>query len=252
MRATILLCAVLAGVPALAGESYRFVLKIDAAPVSERAEGTVWTDGDGYRLEFSELDMPKLGYDVAIREDGQGEILLDLEQKTYYAQRGELQPTARHFRLLQWGEHHIRNLTAEFSADGEEVLGDWVTHRQTIELAYDAMVKFPGDAVRGRVRLRATFWTVEHNLPLPELLRPQVLSGLEEIDELLALQVAKLVGFPVRQEIVVEREILEGSTDSYRRSIELSQLAQAVDEEKSFRIPEGFIYREPVFSGPLR
>jgi len=85
---------------------------------------------------------------------------------------------------------------------------------------------------------------------LPRVVRPDLRTSFPEIDVRLAAELAKLAGLPVKQEITIHSDVVQGAAQASHTLITLRSRGKTVTHPSQFAVPRGFQFKEPVFSGP--
>lgn len=258
--ATFVLCLmvglVLGGVPAFAAERCSFVVEKRGELIEGNEKGHVLLDGSRYRVEFDPQEEPR-GFDVLVSKDGGGhEQGIDLANRTWYTleTNDPAVPSSPLLMLLPaWGgKPGVKNVMLEQTEKPEpEVVAGRSTRRHEIRLSYDVTIKFPGETVKGKVRVEAIFWMVgEQSTALPSAIRPEIRTSFPEIDSRLAEAFAKLPGLPIQQDVTISAEAEQTLPRTSRLTVILSDCKPAQAKAADFEVPQGFKYKKPVLVGP--
>lgn len=262
-RTATTLTLLLFAAPALAGEAYSFTVERQGHLMKSEAKGRLLVDGRSYRVELEPSSPDELrGYDVLISRDaGETETALDLERHTYFTPKNT-DKTSDTLLVLVGGSGPVdrtaRNVQLRTAESQEpETLAGVTTHVHEIQLTYDVEIKFPAETVKGTVHLEARYWIAAttgtpDGAPalLPRVVRPDLRTSFPEIDVRLAAELAKLKGLPVKQEVTIHSDVVQGAAQESHTLITLQHRGKTATHPSQFAIPRGFQFKEPVFSGP--
>jgi len=254
--APFVLCLILASAPAFAAEKCSFVSEQRGGLLESTGTGRIFLDGARYRVEFDPREEPR-GFDVLVSKDeGEHEHGIDLGHRTWYTleKRDPKAPSSSLLVLLPvWGgKPEVENVVLEQTEKPEpEVVSERSTRRHEIRLSYDVTIKFPGETVKGKVRVEAVFWIAgDESRALPALLRPDLHTGFEKIDGRLAEAFAKLRGIPMKQEMTISAEAEQTLPQTTRETVTLSGCKPVEVKAAQFEVPKGYSYKKPVVVGP--
>ncbi|HYN23091.1 MAG TPA: hypothetical protein VE078_19185 [Thermoanaerobaculia bacterium] len=242
--------------PAWAGEVYSFTVERRGGLDESTRTGRVLVDGTSYRLELKPTANPR-PFDVLISKSGDGkEIGLDLAGRTYY----QLQEPRRDFpsspllRLWAMGPGKVKVSNVRLAVPetaAQETLSGLDALKREMRLTYELAVKFPGETVKGKVEIEVIRWLAkDKTLPLPSLLRPELYAALPEVDAKLTEALAKLAGFPVKQQMTITAVFAKGTSQTQVTTTVVGGLAAADTAPSLFEVPAGFRYEEPVMTRP--
>jgi hypothetical protein len=254
--ATLALCLTLTAAPTFAAERCSFVTQRRGELIESDAKGSILLDGSRYRVELDPEEEPR-GFDVLVSKDGGAhENGIDLARRTWYTLEpvDATKPSSPLLTLLPiWNEEHTaKNLELQVTEKPEpEMVSGRSARRYEIRLGYDVKIKYPGQAVRGQIRVNAVFWMVgDQPLSLPSTIRPEIRTSFPEIDSGLNEALAKLPGFPIRQEVTISAEAAQTLPRTSRLTVVLSDCEPVQSKVADFEVPAGFKYKKPVMVGP--
>jgi hypothetical protein len=79
-----------------------------------------------------------------------------------------------------------------------------------------------------------------------------IVSGIAEVDALIAEKLGPFKGTPVHSALTVTRQIEGGAEVSQAKTLDISEFRSAEVSADRFAVPEGFRYQEPVITPPVR
>ena len=230
------------------------------------ATGTVWLAGDKARLESDPKDDTARNRRIELSRDGGTQLLvLNASDRTYYDsvayQAGRPVPSLAPLNvrepLVVGGVEKVLvgvdpPLTGEETSDGKTD----ACRRVTVTLSYSLQLRltmaeglFPG-RVQGRGEFCLTDSLPVTTLPFGHGL--QFVSGIPQVDALLAERLAALKGIPIKRTLVATRQIQGGESVSETATLVLSDFREAQVPPDRFEVPPGYRYQEPVIIGPNR
>jgi hypothetical protein len=258
LRALVLL--LLFTTPVFAGDAYSFKVERQGGLRTSAGQGRILVEGRSYRVEIDpNPEDERRAYDVLVSRDGGGtETALDLGRRTYYTPKEGSKVSDVLFVLFSASgqlDRAAKNVQLETGDSPEpETVAGVAAHRHEIKLSYEIEVKFPGETVKGTVHMEARYWmtgtTGSAPVLLPRMVRPDLRTSFPEIDARLAEALAKLPGLPVKQEVVIRTEVVQGASQESHTLITLKSRGKTAAQPSRFAIPAGFKFKEPVFSGP--
>ncbi len=257
-RTATTLTLLLFAAPVLAGEAYSFTVEREGHLMKSEAKGRFLVEGRSYRVELEPSSPDELrGYDVLISRDaGETETALDLERHTYFTPKNT-DKTSDALLVLVGGSGPVdrtaRSVQLKTGDSPEpETIAGVTTRVHEIKLDYRVEIKFPGETVKGTVHMEARYWMTADGAPalLPRLVRPDLRTSFPEIDVRLAAELAKLTGLPVKQEVTIHSDVVQGAAQESHTLITLQRRGKTATPPPQFAIPGGFQFKEPVFSGP--
>lgn len=246
----------LAAAPAFAGETYTFHLQSQGDAMEISRKGRVQVDGERYRVQLDEPGDPSFPYDVLLSTDGgRTETGLFPDRRTYYGvKEGWKGFESSIFGLAGMLERRtLKNIQVAVIEDPEpEVIAGLSARRKEIRLSYDIQASLLQEKLQGRITMEAVYWLAEApGRSVPTLLRPQIKTGLEDLDKLLREPLSRLQGLPVRQRITVTSEGKDLPRRVATYTVDLSTVESAPPPAGAFEIPKGFRFEEPEISVPI-
>jgi hypothetical protein len=243
--------------PAWAGEVYSFTIEQRGGLQESARTGRVLVDGSRYRLELEPEADPR-PFDVLISKSADGkEIGLHLENRTFYEFKktpGPDFPSSPQLRLYAVGPAKVKMSNVRLEAKDaptHETLSGLATLRREVRLTYELAVRYPGETFKGKVDIEVIHWLADDKpLPVPSLLRPEIHAALPEVDALLTGALAKLAGFPVKQQVTITSAIAKGTSQTQVFTTTVSGITTADTSPGLFEVPSGFRYEEPVMTHP--
>lgn len=255
--------AALSALPAAAGIHYKAVTRIEDPQTkggSTVVEG--WVAGDKARVEFKESANPmaKAGGWLLTRDGGKTMYMVDPEEKTYA--EWDLQAMLGVAGAVMNGMGPL--LKIEFSTPKVETLTDEAgptllglpTRHYRYRTSYTTKVRVLGMANEASVVSDQEIWTTDKlsDLALGVWLRndpPK--TGNEQFDKLLAAEMGKTQGFPLKSVTVSTTTQKKGNKQSVSKTtLEVTQLdTNATVPGTSFDIPAGYkeVEMTPVAEG---
>ena len=247
------------------GATYRFRSSTGAEEV---VTGRVWLVGGDARLERDAGDTSVFSGRVRIWKNGGKQVfVLDTKDHTYFDavayQANKRFPTDASVKTLAVGPpfivKEVSNVRVKVESSSQRPSppppSEPVCQPVTVAISYDlkltldvAPVTMPGhvDGI-GEYCLVASPIV---NLPFGHGLA--IVSGIAEVDTLIAERLASLKGIPVRSSLTVKRQIEGGEMMSATKTIELSDFEAADVPVDRLNVPEGFRYKEPEIQPPVR
>ena len=240
-------------VSAAAIDSYRYRKTFEGWPSTNITRGVVVTRGAAYRVELEKTDEPAI-FDFIVSTDGEQEIAVNSEQKTFFPldDKGEGPvATSSLFRLLR--RHEGR--PSEVSVQVEQTAGDSIeghpTRKTTVLLAYRLDFVVGRHSFPGHVKATATFWMTDAiSLAVPPRMRPRLKTSFEEVDAKLSEALEGISGFPLKQELIVTGTVEGEPSTTERFETVIDSFAASDCSATCFQVPKGYVHRVPVFSQP--
>jgi hypothetical protein len=246
--------------PVFAGDDYSFKVERQSDIRKIERKGRILVEGRSYRVEIDpNPEDERRAYDVLIsRDGGETETALDLGRRTYYTPKEGSKVSDVLFVLFSASsklDRAAKNVQLETGDSPEpETVAGVAAHRHEIKLSYDIEIKFPSETVKGTVHTEARYWmtgtTGSAPVLLPRMVRPHLRTSFPEIDARLAEALAKLPGLPVKQEIVIHSDVIQGASQESHTLITLKSRGKTATQPSRFAVPAGFKFKEPVFTGP--
>ena len=238
----------LAAVPAAAGIRYEAVTKTDGqGGGNTKVEG--WVSGEKAKILFRDSDQPltEAGTYLLTRDGGKTIYLVNPEEKTYaewdlqamLGMAGALTGGAMGSLLkMDFSEPQVQQLADE---DGGTVAGHPTRHTK-FRTSYTVTVKVMGMGNTSDVVTEQDLWTTDQlqDVGLGVWLRASPRSGNEQLDKLIATEMKKVQGFPLKSVTVSTTKGKKGKETVTRTSMEVTALERADIADASFALPAGY------------
>lgn len=251
MRRTLLSFAallLLAALPAAAGFRYEAVTKTDGqAGGNTKVEG--WVSGEKAKILFRDSDQPfaESGTYLLTRDGGKTIYLVNPEEKTYaewdlqamLGMAGAITGGAMGPLLkMDFSEPQVQQLADE---DGGTVAGHPTRHTK-FRTSYTVTVKVMGMGNTSDVVTEQDLWTTDQlqDVGLGVWLRASPRSGNEQLDKLIATEMKKVQGFPLKSVTVSTTKGKKGKETVTRTTMEVTALERADVADASFALPVGY------------
>lgn len=240
--------------PVWAGEMYSFTLEKRDGLDDDVTRGRVLVEGNSYRLEFDPGGKPR-AYEVAIRKGESESILLDLASRTYYTgqETKPRWPSSFMLWLYSWFEKKtVKDVRVEVQeAPSLETVSGQPARRHEIRVSYDLAVEHLAETLRGKVTIEWVSWRVEErSLLVAHQLRPWVQTLFPEVDGPLNEALAKLRGFPMKQQVTITADIQQGGPQTLVITNTIHDIKPAETRPELFEIPKGYTYKKPETTTP--
>lgn len=228
---------------AFAGTRFDFVAE---AP-GYTYRGTMALAGERLRIDITEGNHPLFNDQISIisRESGTEVLVIDHGSRTYFQRQighiaGPLS-TAR-------GLGPTKASRSKFSKTREAINERGATERHTIRAEYHLDMNVQGEKLQADVAMEAVF---DIDPDIVQVAHPWGLqyaakTGFERIDEAMARQIPNRL--PLRQVVTVTRQIEGGAAITEQLTIILSNVREEEIPNGEFYAPDGYPYREPVFT----
>ena len=228
---------------ALAGTRFDFVAE---AP-GYTYKGQMSMDGKRLRVDMTAGNHPLFNEKVSIisREGGTEVLVLDHATRSYFQRQtahisGPLSTTR--------GIGQTMASRTKLSKTREPIDERGATERHTIRAEYHLDMNVQGEKVQADVSMEAVF---DIDPDIVQIAHPWGLqyaakTGFERIDDAMARQIPNRL--PMRQVVTVTREIEGGASITERLTITVSNVREEEIPNGEFYAPDGYPYREPVFS----
>jgi hypothetical protein len=267
--------ALLAGEPQQLGVVYRIQQETDMGGIRR---GTVWVVGEDARLEYDPAEEAgALGIVRIWKAGGKQELRLDTEARTYFDvdayQRNNVTtrvsvrtlevlgaPPLTAIKSVRQIRFDVQPLTVQqISSSGATPDCTPVS----VGLSYELVLRLslPGQRLpkgadapfRSQVEATGEFCLSE-SLPVASLPflhgRFEIVSGIPEVDALVARRLAALRGVAVRSALTAKRHVEAGDEISETRSLVLSDFRTVEVPADYFVVPADFRYQEPIVVAP--
>jgi hypothetical protein len=238
------LFAALWTVSAIAGTRFDFVAE---AP-GYTYKGRMALDEKRLRIDITEGNHPLFNEKISIisREAGTEVLVIDHGSKTYFQRQvGNIAgPLA-----MARGLGPTRASGAKFTKTREALHdGGPATERHVIRAEYHLDMNVQGEKLGAEVKIEATF---DVDPDVAQIAHPWGIqyaakTGFERIDDAMARRIPNRL--PLRQVVTVTRQIEGGAAITETLSIFVTNVRQEDIPNGEFYAPDGYPYREPVFS----
>lgn len=246
---TVLTAATAAAGPAQAGIHYQAVTRV--APERGEPQSTTveaWVEGAAAKVEFRDSSNPitPAGNYIVTRDGGKTVYLVDPEQKTYAV--WDLEAMLTTVGAVMQGpmlDIDVDDLEVEklLEEPGGTIHGLATTHYR-YRTTYDMVIKVIGIRRANSVERVQDIWSTDalDEQALGLWLRKATKTGFDELDELLAAEMAKVHGVALKmEETSVTRGEKGKNQQTSRTSMEVTELERGVPVPAStFEIPEGY------------
>lgn len=229
---------------AVAGTRFDFVAE---AP-GYTYKGTMALDDNRLRLDISEGNHPLFNEKISIisREAGTEVLVIDHGSKTYFQRQvGHIAGPLSTSR----GLGPTRASRSKFSISREPITGGGAaTERHTLRADYHLDMNIEGEKLQAEVTIEAVF---DIDPKIVQIAHPWGLqyaakTGFERIDDAIARRIPNRL--PMRQAVTITRQIAGGAPITESLVITLSNVREEEIPNGEFYAPDGYPYREPVFS----
>jgi hypothetical protein len=240
----------LMSLPALAGIHYKAVTKTDDPknPTNIQVEG--WVSGDQAKVEFEESANPiaKSGAYLITKDGGKTVYLVDPEEKTYaqwdlqamLGMVGSVMQGMGPLLKMEFSEPKVEKLLDE---DGGTVAGLPTRHTR-YRTSYTMKIKVLGMGNEANVVTEQDIWATDklQDIALGVWLRSDPpRTGNDQFDKLIAAEVDKAKGFPLKTVTVSTTTQKKGNPTTTRSTMEVTELnTNANVAAASFEIPAGY------------
>ena len=254
-RLTFFLILTLMGLPAFAGIHYKAVTTTttegaqnQAGNMNMKVEG--WVSSDMARVEFKESDNPvvKAGAYLITKDGGKSIYLVDPQEKTYakwdlqamLGLAGAVMQGMGPLLKMEFSDPKVEKLLDE---DGGTVAGQSTRHTR-YRTSYSMKVKVLGMGNESNVVTEQDIWSTDRlqDVGLGIWLRSDpVRTGNEQFDKLIAAEVGKTSGFPLKTVTVSTNTPKKGNKTTSRSTMQVTELDTSADvAAASFEIPAGY------------
>lgn len=245
--------------PAAAGIHYRATTTIDPEQGKDQVtQVEAWVDGGFAKILFGESDQPLMpkGTYLLTRDAGKTLYLVDPKEKTYsrwdleamLASLGQIIEGLGGLVDLEFSDPEVATLG---SAPGPEILGYPTTHAK-FQTAYTVKVKVLGMKRDSRTETIQEVWTTDAfgDPALGIWLRKEPpKTGNEGIDRLIAAEIDRVQGFPLKT--VAVATTVGGKrgqqTSTSRTETVVTMLEETAVPGSTFELPAG--YKETQMTG---
>lgn len=238
------LVAALWTLSAAAGTRFDFVAE---AP-GYTYKGRMALDEKRLRIDITEGNHPLFNEKISIisRDAGTEVLVIDHGSKTYFQRQvGHIAgPLA-----MARGLGPTRASGATFTKSREPLHdGGTATERHILGAEYHLDMEVEGEKLRAEVKIEAVFDIDPEIVQIahPWGLQYAAKTGFERIDDAMARRIPNRL--PLRQIVKVTRQIEGGAAITETLSIFVSNVREEEIPNGEFYAPDGYPYREPVFS----
>ena len=211
-------------------------------------KGRMSLDDNRLRIDITEGNHPLFNEKISIisREAGTEVLVIDHGSKTYFQRQvghiGGPLSTGR-------GLGPTKASRSKFSSSREPITnGGGATERHTLRVDYHLDMNVQGEKLQADVTMEATF---DIDPKIVQIAHPWGLqyaakTGFERIDDAIARRIPNRL--PLRQAVTITRQIAGGAPITETLIITLSNVREEAIPNGEFYAPDGYRYREPVFS----
>lgn len=254
-RLTLFLILTLASLPAFAGIHYKAVTTTttegaqnEAGNMNMTVEG--WVSSDMARVEFKQSDNPvvRSGAYLITKDGGKSIYLVDPQEKTYakwdlqamLGMAGAVMQGMGPLLKMEFSDPKVEKLLDE---DGGTVAGQPTRHTR-YRTSYSMKVKVLGMGNESSVVTEQDIWSTDRlqDVGLGIWLRSDpVRTGNEQFDKLIAAEVGKTRGFPLKTVTVSTNTPKKGNKTTSRSTMQVTELDTSANVAAgSFEIPAGY------------
>ena len=252
-RLILFLILTLTALPALAGIHYKAVTKTEGEPQNKAGNIEVegWVSGDKARVEFKESGNPiaKAGAYLITKDAGKTIYLVDPEEKTYaewdlqamLGLAGAVMQGMGPLLKMEFSDPKVEKLLDE---DGGTIVGQPTRHTR-YRTSYNMKVKVLGMGNEANVVTEQDIWATDRlqDIALGVWLRSDPpRTGNPQFDKLIAAEVDKAKGFPLKTVTVsTTTQKKGGKTTTTRSTMQVTELDTSANvAAASFEIPAGY------------
>jgi len=248
----LILCLILtlAALPAFAGIHYKAVTKTDDPKNPTNIEVEGWVSGDKAKVEFEESANPvaKSGAYLITKDGGKTIYLVDPDEKTYaewdlqamLGMVGAVMQGMGPLLKMEFSEPKVEKLLDE---DGGTVVGLPTRHTR-YRTSYTMKIKVLGMGNEANVVTEQDIWATDklQDIALGVWLRSDPpRTGNPQFDKLIASEVDKAKGFPLKTVTVSTTTQKKGKTTTTRSTMQVTELDTSANvAAASFEIPAGY------------
>jgi hypothetical protein len=252
---TFLLLAALVAAPARAAIHYQATTTVEAeGQKPQRTRVEAWIDGPSARIVFAEAGVPTFekGQYLLTRDGGETLYLVDPDEKTYA--EWDLEAMLRAFGAIMQSIQPLVNLkidNVEVVKLGEEpggTLHGVPTTHFSFRSEYDMSIRVLGMSRASHVEAVQETWTTTElaDAGLGIWLRNVPTSGFEDLDRLVAAEMATVRGFPLKTVTVTTTTGQKGKREgTSTTTMEVTGLDRAAAAPAgAFDLPAGYTKTE--------
>ena len=249
-RLVLFLILTLMALPAFAGIHYKAVTKTDDPKNPTNIEVEGWVSGDQAKVEFEESANPiaRSGAYLITKDGGKSIYLVDPKEKTYaewdlqamFGLMGSVMQGMGPLLKMEFSDPKVEKLLDE---DGGTVAGQPTRHTR-YRTSYTMKVKVLGMGNEASVVTEQDIWATDklQDIALGVWLRSDPpRTGNPQFDKLIAAEMDKAKGFPLKTVTVSTTTQKKGQKTTTRSTMEVTELdANANVAAASFEIPAGY------------
>ncbi|HVG08989.1 MAG TPA: DUF4412 domain-containing protein [Thermoanaerobaculia bacterium] len=249
-RLSLFLILTLMSLPAFAGIHYKAVTKTDDPKNPTNIEVEGWVSADKAKVEFEESANPiaKSGAYLITKDGGKSIYLVDPEEETYaqwdlqamFGLVGSVMQGMGPLLKMEFSDPKVEKLLDE---DGGTLVGLPTRHTR-YRTSYTMKVKVLGMGNEANVVTEQDIWATDklQDIALGVWLRSDPpRTGNEQFDKLIAAEVDKAKGFPLKTVTVSTTTQKKGKPTTTRSTMEVTQLDTSANvAAASFEIPAGY------------
>jgi hypothetical protein len=237
LRSCAIVVSTLAPLAAAAGTRFDFATEVTGYSYS----GHMAIDGARSRVDITEGAHPlfNAGFSIITRGAGKEIVVVDHKQHTYFVRQmvnfGGHLATARGLGRTTASHPRVQKTHPEDAT--------YLVHAE-----YDLQMEIEGEKLPGTVTLDARFEVdprVEQRA-LPWGLQFAAKTGFDDVDRALAAKIPDRL--PLRQVVSVSRRIADGQLITETITTTVTNVRKETISDDEFLAPEGYRYKEPVFS----
>jgi hypothetical protein len=223
--------------------------QLDNGKERSRIQVRGWVDGEGAKVEFQDAKgtMFKAGSYLLTKDGGRTLYLVDPKEEAYslwdlqamFATMGALLESTGPLLDLDFSNAASQKLGEE---DGGLVLG-YPTRKYQWESSYDMKMTILGMKRQYHMEMIQDFWSTDRldAEGFKVWLRPdRSKTGSKEFDELLAAEMTKVEGFPLKTVTKSKMTTGKGKTQNATSTTEVTTLREESVPATTFELPQGY------------
>ena len=244
-----IVAAAVVAVPAEAGIYYKAVTDVDGQGDAGDVSVEGWVDGEKAKVEFLESGNPMTpagGY-LLSQDGGRTILLVNPEEKTYavwdlaamMGMMGGMMKSMGPLLKFEVSQPRVEKLADE---DGGSLVG-LTTRHYRYRTTYGMKVKVFGMGQESTVVSEQEIWATPQlqDLGLAVWLRKEpTKTGNEQLDKLIAAEMGKVAGFPLKSITVTTTTSQRGPATTTRSVMEVKELRRGDVPPGTFQLPAGY------------